>query len=108
MSDSATITSPKTNRAQKVRHMPMYNVILLNDDDHSFDYVIRMLKEIFNHPTEKGFEIAKTVDSEGRAIVLTTSLERAELKQDQIHSYGPDPSIPRCKGSMSAEIEAIE
>jgi len=30
------------------------------------------------------------------------------LKQDQIHGYGPDPLIPRCKGSMSADIEPAE
>ena len=24
---------------------------------------------------------------------------------DQIHAFGPDPLIPRCQGSMSAEIE---
>lgn len=33
-------------------------------------------------------------------------LELAELKQEQIHAFGPDPLIPRCKGSMSAEIES--
>ena len=36
----------------------------------------------------------------GRAVVCTTSLERAELKRDQIHAYGPDKSIERCAGSM--------
>ena len=36
------------------------------------------------------------------------SAEHAELKQDQIHAYGPDPTIERCKGSMSAEIEPAE
>jgi ATP-dependent Clp protease adaptor protein ClpS len=30
------------------------------------------------------------------------------LKRDQIHAYGPDPNIPHCKGSMSAEIEPAE
>jgi ATP-dependent Clp protease adaptor protein ClpS len=48
------------------------------------------------------------VDTRGRAIVLTTTLEHAELKRDQIHAYGPDPRIPRCKGSMTAEIEPAE
>jgi ATP-dependent Clp protease adaptor protein ClpS len=38
-------------------------------------------------------------------IVLTTALELAELKRDQIHAYGPDWRIPRCQGSMSATIE---
>jgi ATP-dependent Clp protease adaptor protein ClpS len=41
-------------------------------------------------------------------IVETTTRERAELKQEQIHAYGPDSRIPRCKGSMSAVIEPAE
>ena len=52
--------------------------------------------------------MAKLVDTTGRAVVCTTSLERAELKRDQIHAYGPDQRIPRCKGSMTAEIEPAE
>jgi ATP-dependent Clp protease adaptor protein ClpS len=48
------------------------------------------------------------VDTQGRVIVCTTSLERAELKRDQIHAYGPDPLIPRCQGSMSAVLEPAE
>jgi ATP-dependent Clp protease adaptor protein ClpS len=93
---------------QQTRRQPPYHVILLNDDDHTYEYVILMLKELFAHPIEKGFELAKEVDRTGRAVVCTTSLERAELKRDQIHAYGPDPRIPRCKGSMTAEIEPAE
>jgi len=37
--------------------------------------------------------------------VDTTSLERAELKRDQIHAYGADWRLTTCKGSMSAVIE---
>ena len=33
-------------------------------------------------------------------------LDHAELKRDQIHAYGPDKHIERCKGSMSATLEA--
>jgi ATP-dependent Clp protease adaptor protein ClpS len=106
---STTPTVPtrklRPEEEQKTRRQPPYNVILLNDDDHSFEYVIRMLKELFGHPEEKGFQMAKEVHEKGRVIVLTTSLEVAELKRDQIHAYGPDPFIPRCQGSMSAEIE---
>jgi ATP-dependent Clp protease adaptor protein ClpS len=32
-------------------------------------------------------------------------MEHAELKRDQIHAYGKDPRMERCKGSMSAIIE---
>ena len=92
----------------KLRYQPPYHVILLDDDDHSFLYVIVMLKELFAHPHEKGLELAKQVDREGRAIVLTTTREHAELKQEQIHAYGPDPTIERCAGSMTAVIEPAE
>ena len=101
-------TDTDTQEEQKTRRQPPYNVILLNDDDHSYEYVILMLKELFAHPVERGYQLAKEVDSKGRAIVCTTSLERAELKRDQIHAYGADPRIPRCKGSMQAVLEAAE
>jgi ATP-dependent Clp protease adaptor protein ClpS len=67
-----------------------------------------MLKELFGHPEERGFQMAEEVHNKGRVIVCTTSLERAELKQEQIHAYGPDPLISRCQGSMSASIEPAE
>src|SRR5262245_56508567 len=108
MSDTATLPETETQSKEKVRHQPPYHVVLLNDDDHSYEYVIVMLHELFAHPPEKGFLLAQEVDETGRAIVLTTSLEHAELKQEQIHAYGPDPRIDRCKGSMTAELEPAE
>lgn len=104
----AVLPDLDVDEEQKTRRQPPYHVVLLNDDDHSYEYVIEMLKALFGHPVEKGYQLAKVVDTKGRAIVCTTSLERAELKRDQIHAFGPDPRIARCKGSMSAEIEPAE
>ena len=106
----STTTLPETEveQEQKTLRQPPYNVILLNDEDHTYEYVIEMLKALFAHPIETGYQLAKMVDTQGRAIVCTTSLERAELKRDQIHAYGPDPRIPRCQGAMTAEIEPAE
>jgi len=99
---------PKGAIAPRTEKLPPYNVVLLNDDDHSYAYVIEMLKAIFGHPEEKGFLLAKEVDSTGRVIVATTHKEKAELKRDQIHAYGKDKRIAKCQGSMSAVIEAAE
>ena len=107
-SGPAVLPELESQEQTRTRRQPPYNVILLNDDDHSYQYVILMLLELFGHPPEKGFLLAEEVDKRGRAVVCTTSLERAELKQEQIHAYGPDPLIPRCKGSMTAEIEPAE
>ena len=107
-SGPAVLPDIETEEQTRTKRQPPYNVILINDDDHTYDYVILMLKELFAYPVETGFELAKTVDRTGRAIVCTTSMERAELKQEQIHAYGPDPRIPGCQGSMYAEIEPAE
>lgn len=105
---SQPATLPEVDTDRKLRYQPPYHVILLNDDDHSYIYVITMLKELFGHPVEKGYLLAEEVDKTGRAIVYTTTREHAELKQDQIHAYGPDPNIERCQGSMTAVIEPAE
>jgi ATP-dependent Clp protease adaptor protein ClpS len=101
----STIARPREKKEQKTKRLPPYNVILLDDYDHSYEYVIHMLKVLFGHPPEKGYRMAVEVDTTGRVIVATTNLEQAELKRDQIQAFGPDPLIPRCKGSMSAIIE---
>ncbi|MDQ4128453.1 MAG: ATP-dependent Clp protease adaptor ClpS [Actinomycetota bacterium] len=100
-----TITRRLEKQEQETEGLPPYNVVLLDDDDHTYEYVILILKRVFGHPLEKGYKMAQEVDATGRVIVATTNLEQAELKRDQIQSFGPDPLIPRCKGSMSATIE---
>ena len=101
----STTTRPREKKVQKIEGLPPYDVILLDDDDHSFEYVVRMLKTLFGHPLEKGYRMAMEVHTTGRVVVATTNLEQAELKRDQIHAFGPDPLVPRCKGSMSATVE---
>jgi ATP-dependent Clp protease adaptor protein ClpS len=91
----------------KPKQQPRYSVILWDDDDHSYEYVVIMMRELFGLPFEKGLEIAKNVDNNGKAVCLTTTKEHAELKRDQIHAYGKDKYIERCKGSMSASIEPV-
>ena len=77
-------------QAIRPRRQPRYYVVLWDDDDHTYGYVERMMKELFQFDESRSFEIAKTVDHDGRAICLTTTLEHAELKRDQIKSAGPD------------------
>ena len=100
-----TIVRPKTREESQTKRQPPYNVILLNDDDHSFEYVIGMLQQIFAFPPEKGMQCAKEVHEKGRVILLTTTREHAEFKQELVHAFGPDKMIARCKGSMSCDIE---
>ena len=44
MSDTTTSGNrSEEKKEEKLKHQPPYNVILHNDDDHSFEYVIGML-----------------------------------------------------------------
>ncbi|HEY9783791.1 MAG TPA: ATP-dependent Clp protease adaptor ClpS [Candidatus Obscuribacterales bacterium] len=112
MSNIVTLPTPTRKEEHAEEHKrkrePRYNVVLLNDDDHSYEYVILMLEKIFGHPKPVGFLMAWAVDKQGRAVVYTCEKEHAEFYKERIESHGPDRLIKRCKGSMSAIIEPIE
>ncbi|MCO6042383.1 ATP-dependent Clp protease adaptor ClpS [Aeoliella sp. ICT_H6.2] len=105
----STVVAPKKEqKAERTgREVPKYHVVLWDSDDHTFDYVEKMLRELFGHTKKDCEQIAKGVDEEGRAIVLTTTKEHAELKRDQIHAYGKD-NLEGSKGSMWATIESAD
>jgi ATP-dependent Clp protease adaptor protein ClpS len=102
------VTLPEADVDQRTRLAPRWQVVLLNDDDHTYEYVIEMLVRLFQHSIETAYTMACEVDRTGRVVVDTTTRERAELKRDQIHAYGADWRLPRSQGSMSAEIEPVE
>src|SRR5689334_18795348 len=87
------------------KRQPRYHVVLWDDPNHTYDYVIEMLRNLFGHTTEQAFQLAKTVDTDGKAVCLTTTKEHAELKRDQIRAFGRDDRMRSCTGSMSASIE---
>jgi len=88
--------------------IPRYHVVLLDDSDHTYQYVIEMLVRLFRHSAEAAFRMACEVDRYGRSIVYTTNREQAEFRRGQIHGYGADWRLPRSKGSMSADIEPAD
>ncbi|MDZ4820641.1 MAG: ATP-dependent Clp protease adaptor ClpS [Planctomycetota bacterium] len=100
-----TIRQTREDTRQKPKRQPRYHVLLWNDDFHTYDYVVLMMRKLFGHPPEKGLLIAAEVDLRGKAIVMTTTREHAEFKREQIHSYGKDDGVQNCKGSMWSTIE---
>jgi ATP-dependent Clp protease adaptor protein ClpS len=104
---SQVVLKQRSKTRKKRKRQPRYNVILWDDSYHTFQYVINLAQQLFGHPVEKGFQIAEEVHTRGRAIMLTTTREHAELKRDQIHAFGKDPQINDCAGSMSATIEPL-
>ncbi|MGD8451431.1 MAG: ATP-dependent Clp protease adaptor ClpS [Phycisphaerae bacterium] len=92
-------------QAPKVRQTPLWHIVLLDDDEHTYDYVMEMLTKLFRHDADTAYRMACEVDSTGRVVVETTVLERAEFKRDQIHAYGKDWRLAYSPGSMRATLE---
>jgi ATP-dependent Clp protease adaptor protein ClpS len=100
--------APDTEILERERHVPLYRVVLLDDNDHTYDYVIEMLQKIFIFTLDQAYRHAEEVDRAGRTVLITCELREAEYGRDQIQSYGPDWRLPRSKGSMSAIVEPAQ
>ena len=86
----------------------LFNVVLLDDNDHTYDYVIEMLADIFGYSLKTGFDMACEVDFRGRVIVFTATKTLAEEKSNEIMMYGADWRLERSKGPMLSVIEPAE
>jgi len=92
----------------KREQTPLYRVVLLDDDDHTYDYVIEMVQKIFVFTLAEAFRHAQEVDMRGRTVLITCELKEAEFARDQVQMYGPDWRLPQSKGSMTALVEPAD
>jgi ATP-dependent Clp protease adaptor protein ClpS len=83
--DVMVATKPK--ETTKTRRVPPYNVILLNDDDHSMEFVIEVLCKALGYTVERSYQLMMQAHTSGRTIVWTGPKEVAELKADQIRTF---------------------
>jgi ATP-dependent Clp protease adaptor protein ClpS len=102
-----TLPLPEVEEQTSVaeQRSPLYNVVLFDDDEHSYAYVVEMIMTLFGMTAEEGFNVAYNVDHIGQAVVLTADFDRAVESQKKIISYGPDYRLPNSKGSMGATVE---
>ncbi len=101
-------TLPERRTELETRRPKLWNVVILDDEDHTYDYVIEILTSLFGHSDEKAFAIAEAIDVEGRAIAGTFHREFAELRREQVLSFGADHRIAMSAGPMSVVLEPAE
>lgn len=77
----------KPKHQNKSKRLPPYHVILLNDDDHSMDFVVNVLRKVFAFTIEKAVQLMMEAHETGRSVVWTGSKEVAELKVEQIQTF---------------------
>ena len=70
------------------KQLPPYKVLLHNDDENVFDYVIKSICRIVALSQQDAELRATEADKTGVALLLMTHKERAELYQEQFTSAG--------------------
>jgi ATP-dependent Clp protease adaptor protein ClpS len=97
--------TPEAEIIERDQQVPLYRVVLIDDNDHTYDYVIEMLQKIFAFSLDLAYHHAEEVDRLGRTVLIVCELSQAEFGRDQIQAYGPDWRLPRSKTSMAAVVE---
>ena len=69
-----------TKNKTEIKFPERYNVIMFNDDFTPMDFVVYVLKEIFNHTDQQANEIMLKVHNEGEASCGIFTKDLAETK----------------------------
>lgn len=100
-----TISTPDLDQQVLINQKicPNWHVIFLNDDYHSFEFVIFVMIQVFRKDFEEALVLTKQIHDSGQSIVTTCSKERAELYFEQVSTFKEGS-----KGSIGCVIEPAE
>lgn len=101
----AVLDDPQVNTvaSTKTHLYPQWNVLLLNDDVHSFPFVIHVIMQVFRKTVEEAFSFTLGIHQTGQAILTTCSKERAELYLEQVSTFKEGD-----KGALGCAMEPVE
>jgi ATP-dependent Clp protease adaptor protein ClpS len=95
MEQLLTKTSEKTD--DKVKEPALYQVILLNDNYTTMDFVVEVLVVIFHKGIEEANRIMMDVHKKGKGIVGAYTWDIAATKAEQVHAAAKANEFPlRC------------
>lgn len=81
------VAEPTTRPAPPaVDRLPPFRVILHNDDVNDMLYVVASIVELTPHDRTRAIEVMLRAHRRGRALLLVTHKERAELYMEQFRS----------------------
>jgi ATP-dependent Clp protease adaptor protein ClpS len=80
MSKTDIVVKPKIQVKTNVQPPSLFNVIYLNDNVTTMEFVVETLKAIFHHTEETATEITMKIHEEGSSVVSTLPYEIAEQK----------------------------
>jgi ATP-dependent Clp protease adaptor protein ClpS len=87
MSKTLPLSEPGMRVEQSTLHIPLYRVLLHNDDHNSMEHVIRALKRVFQFELTECERIMLEAHQNGLALCTVEPLETAEHHRDQLISF---------------------
>jgi len=81
----SSLTEDETS--EKTSLVPMYRVVLHNDDVTPMDFVVTVLLRFFISDTDRAKEVMMAAHNDGRATAAIMPLERAEFKVTRAHTF---------------------
>ena len=101
-------TQPLEQEEVKTRRFPPYHVILENDDFHSPEVVIEVLRKALGCSEERAYLLMHEAHTKGRSIVWSGAREVAELKAEQIQSFHEIGAKGQKLGALGVSVEPAE
>ena len=80
MSKTDIIVKPKIQVKTNIQPPSLFNVIYINDNVTTMEFVVESLKNIFHHSEETALELTHKIHEEGSSVVSTLPYEIAEQK----------------------------
>jgi len=80
-------TKPGTVLDQHTMHLPLYKVLLHNDDRNTMEHVVKALMHVFRFSKPVCEQIMIEAHLNGVALCAVEPLEQAELHRDQLQSF---------------------
>jgi ATP-dependent Clp protease adaptor protein ClpS len=96
---------PEEETGTRTRRQPPYAVVLHNDDSNTMEFVVMVLRKVFGYTVEKCVELMLEAHNKGRVAVWVGAMEVAELKADQIRSFGADPYVKKGGHPLGVSVE---
>jgi ATP-dependent Clp protease adaptor protein ClpS len=89
-----TIVRPKIAPKTNLPEPSLYNVIYMNDDQTTMEFVIESLKAVFDYTEEDATDITIKIHDDGSAVVATLPYEMAEQKGIEVTLLARNNGFP--------------
>jgi ATP-dependent Clp protease adaptor protein ClpS len=84
----------KQKEKQKIKPPQMWNVVMLNDDFTTFEFVMACLMQIFNKTEQQAFKITQDIHNSGKGIVGQYPRDIAETKKEYALAFARQEEHP--------------